>query len=685
MSHSLWFFLVFTFILSSCRSDQGRVYWVDEERKVKLAFDAQAESDLSSYVLNIIGPNGERTRAKEFSLTNDSLQFVLENDLILKESHHTKAETIVAMGDQLPSYPERVKAVARIEIRKEALDGDSGKTSYVQFPVPLLQSDLLAAKQDLKIDSSIKLEEVAYQTVKVTDLATGNPIEDASVVAVVNDYIPTEDEGGKEKIWRTNIFRPILQRTDASGLTTLLPLKNITENSNFSVIAFAKGYCTYVSQPQFFSTETIPEIKLRECPFADESTEGFVVNFNPEELTYTDNINGVDRLVAYTPLREMRVRVDSYSPVIRGLKIRITESHELDGGENSNLNIIKLEDNLDKYVFKFNSELTIDLPLLFQYNGTDNGEYIVRVLGADVDLTENVDDRLKAHMYGSKNTDAPSIEFASNVTIRGPVKEDVLSGKDDSEFYVSSKLCTSGFEIGVGQVFKPCNENGEATFTIGEVSLINKSNQLGGNETLKIFLKNRYKLISKDDHLERNHFEVFVDYGDPTFESMELGKDFGFANASDQKGTDEFPYVFPIGILSGESTNTIIIDKSSLADTVFRFPSVEKCIYKGNAVQEGSTLGDNTGVTVESIGIAASEEGLADTTTFVSCVEGESARDIQLDASLISFPSDATQEAEFYLMMTDPAGHRSPATRFTIPACPENVLTTEGTAFCWQE
>ena len=667
----------------SCRSDQGRVYWVDEERKVQLAFDAQAESDLSSYVLNVIGPNGERTRAREFSLSNDSLQFILENELILNESHHTKAENIVAMGDDLPAYPERVKAVARIELRKENLDGNTGKTSYVQFPVPLLQSDLLAAKQELKIDRSIKLEEVAYQTVKISDLSTGNPIEGAAVLGVVNDYVPTENES-VEHIWRSSLFRPIIQRTDASGLTTLLPLKNISENSNFTVIAYAKGYCTYVSEPQKYSPEAIPEIKLRECPFADDSTVGFIANFDEDELTYTDNINGEDRLVAYTPLRVMRVRVDSYSPMMEGLKIRLTESYEPGGAENSSQSIIKLADNLEKYKFKFTSELSVDLPILFQYNGTANGEYIVRILGEDVDLAENVEDRLKAHMYGSKNTDAPSIEFASDVKITGPVKENVLSGKSESEFYVSTRLCTSGRELGVGEIFKPCDENGQAKFTIGEISLVNKSNEIGGNETIKIFLKNRYKLISKDDGLERNHFQVFVDYGDPTFESMTIGTDFGFADASAAKGSDEFPYIYPIGILSGGTTNTVIVKKSSLSSTVFRFPSAAKCVYKGNAVKEGSNLGDNTGITVETLAIAGSESGLNDA-SFVACVDGESARDIPLDSSFITFPSDASQEAEFYLMMTDSAGHKSSATRFTIPACPENVTTTEGTAFCWQE
>lgn len=673
--------MVFSFI--SCRSDQGRVYWVDEERKVQLAFDAQAESDLSSYVLNVIGPNGERTRAKEFNLSSDKLQFILENDLILNESHHTKAENIVAMGDELPPYSERVKAVARVEIRKESLEGNSGKTSYVQFPIPLLQSDLLAAKQELKIDNSIKLEEVAYQTIKVSDLATGNPIEGAAVLGIVNDYIPKENNE-LESIWRSSLFRPIIHQTDAAGLTALLPLKNVSDNSNFTVIAYAKGYCTYVSEAQKYSSDNIPEIKLRECSFADENTVGFVVNFDEDELTYTDNINSEDRIVAYTPLRVMRIRIDSYSPMMRGLKIRFTETYEIDGGENAGSNIIKLADNLEKYSFKFASELNIDLPILFQYNGTTNGEYIVRILGEDVDLAENVEDRLKAHMYGSKNTDAPSIEFASDIKIKGLIKENVLSGKTDSEFYVSTRLCTSGFELGVGEVFKPCDENGQATFTIGEISLVNQSNEIGGNETLKVFLKNRYKIISKDDQLERNHFQVFIDYGDPTFESMTIGTDFGFANSDAQKGSDDFPYVYPIGILSGGSTNTMIVSKNSLSNTVLRFPSAAKCVYKGNAVKEGSTSGDNTGITVETIGIAASESGLNDA-SFVSCLDGESARDIPLETRFISFPSDSSGEAEFYLMITDSVGHRSTATRFTIPACPENVTTTEGTAFCWQE
>lgn len=670
-------------VLLSCRSDQGRVYWVDEERKVNLAFNAQAETDLSDYILNFIGPDGQRIRSREFNLTSDNLQFVLDNDLILSDDFYTKAEQIVAMGDELPTYPARLKALARIEIRKEYLEGNTGKTAYLQFPLPLLQSDLLAAKQDLRIDANLDLVEVAYQVVKIIDLKTGEPIEDASVIGVVNERVPTDDNT-KEEIWRSNLFRPIIHKTDKSGLATLLPLKNITENSNFTVIAYASGYCTYVSPSLKYSQDSIPEIMLRPCDFADETTLGFVANFHQDEFTYTDPVNGEDRLVSYNSGSSVRIRVDSYSPMLTGLKFRLTETHEQDGGEGLGGEVIKISDDLERYNFKFVSELSIDLPILFKYNGTTNGQYILRVLGQDVPLSEDADERLIAHLYGTKNTEVPSIEFASDITIQGPVKEDVLSGKEDAEFYISTKLCTPGVELAVGEVFKPCDENSRATFSISEISLVNKANQIGGKETIKLFLKNRYKLVSKDDHLQRNHFEVFIDYGDPSFDSKTLGKDFGFANKSDAKGSDEFPYIYPIGTLSGGSTNTIIINKNSLSDTVFRFPSSAKCLYNGDAVKDGSNLGDNTGITIAGIRLAATEAGLADTDT-VTCTDGDSARDILLESGSISFPNDASSDAEFYLLIEDQAGHQSSPGRFSIPPCPENVTTTEGTAFCWQE
>lgn len=81
--HSLLVFLFGVFSLYSCRSDQGRVYWVDEERKVKLAFDAKAQADLSSFIVNVIGPNGERVPTKDYQLSEGKLEFTLDNDLIL--------------------------------------------------------------------------------------------------------------------------------------------------------------------------------------------------------------------------------------------------------------------------------------------------------------------------------------------------------------------------------------------------------------------------------------------------------------------------------------------------------------------------------------------------------------------------------------------------------------------------
>ena len=243
-------------------------------------------------------------------------------------------------------------------------------------------------------------------------------------------------------------------------------------------------------------------------------------------------------------------------------------------------------------------------------------------------------------------------------------------------------------DIGSEAIFSPC-ENSIAIFEKDKLTLFNDSSQTGGNISLNAYLKDRYKLVSEDDQLEnKNRVNLFIDYGKPDLSTspLFLGTEIGFAPSGAQKGSDTGNYFFPTGTLTGNVSDTVIIKPSTVeSQVVFRASAPGKCkTNSGSLTSVADGTADGTkGVLIEKWIIAKSEADLVNGTLF-SCVVDGIPTDMPVKSDYIEFPSDASQNATFYLKVIDSAGHESDPYQYTIPPCPENVESIAGTSYCWK-
>lgn len=692
-----FFFFQILFISSlisiSCRSDNGRIFWVDESRNIKLALDLSA-GDLSSHSVNLIGPDGLRVPSGQFNFGSGEFSFQVDNDSILKESKYSLAESVPAMGDALPEYSERAAAVARVELRATEITGDSGKTLYTQLSIPLLQSDIVAASQDIFVDQIVKLKEVSYRKVKVTDLETGELIQKASVIAVVSGSF-TSEKGENLAGWKSDLYKPIRELTNENGEAYLLPLNHeLAEKSAYSVIAWASGYCTYVSEEFLLSDESVPNIKLLKCEDASDTVVGFKTRFTSDYNVFEDQIDSVAQNVGYITTRKVNIRVDSLSPVMRGIKLRITEKHIAGGQENPSIPLINFDDEKSPLKFKFISEITFDAPFLFTYSNLENGDFQAHIFSSASENETSVQDTLLTDtLFFKKNTSPPDLTFVQSLVINGAYQSGIISGVSGSKFYVESELCTAGMELGLADVgsdavFSAC-ENSIAVFEKDKLSLFNDSGSTGGNLSLNVYLKDRFKLVNEDDQFEnKNRINVFIDYGKPDLSTspLFLGTEIGFAPAGAQKGSDTGNYFFPTGTLTGNVSDTVIINPANVeSQVVFRASAPGKCrTNSGVLTSTADGTNDGTsGVTIEKWIIAKSEEDLVNGTLF-SCVVDGVPTDMPVKSDYINFPSEATQNATFFLKVIDSAGHESDPYQYAISPCPVNVESTAGTSYCWK-
>jgi hypothetical protein len=156
---------------------------------------------------------------------------------------------------------------------------------------------------------------------------------------------------------------------------------------------------------------------------------------------------------------------------------------------------------------------------------------------------------------------------------------------------------------------------------------------------LRFFYKDAYGNLSQDDKLNKSNYKsVYGDYGIPDLaqQSVVMNLDFGFALASDQPGTDDSPHIFASGIE---------ISESNQSQYVLRFSAPEYCRHTNNSVEDGPQSSDDQGHLIGSFALTVDGE----TNDFVSC--------------------GVSDDAEFYLVVEDRAGHRSQPYTYTLKSC----------------
>jgi hypothetical protein len=333
------------------------------------------------------------------------------------------------------------------------------------------------------------------------------------------------------------------------------------------------------------------------------------------------------------------------------------------------------------------------LPTIFDASNDQNGNFTIIITSklASGD-TGSAPSQI---LYGKKNVSKPGISFMNSISVlSSELEEGVISGLNEASFTVSSDYCADGYEIGIAiglndVIYKECTNN-FATFNSNIIPFSGLADLDGGNEELKIFLKDKYGNISDDDILSRNSVNVHIDFGKPSVSINDFSVRMGITLNSESKGSNTEPYFFPLGELVDITTDTTIITPATITDFVFRFAAPFKCrsILTSEDGSSANHLGDTIKgfyLTNNSSSEIPSDYTACTTSEFRDVNYIEVAQDRNLTSNDITFPIDTSQDATFVLKFIDLAGNiTKDYLEISIPACPVDVETVEGTPICWR-
>lgn len=614
-------------------------------------------------------------------ITMDKSKLLLSSD-----SLYTYAETVAAMGDVLPSYPQGVEAVMKLEITEKRFEKTSGKISYTQFPSFFKRNDLIS-QDPTSLSNSIVLSDVGYQKVKILSLKDDSPIKEASVMAIVNGEIKSDD-GRVTKAWLLPLYRPVLTKTDAKGEAYVYPLNVSGESPTYSLVAYAPDYCTYVSASSAFKVDT-PEVvlKLKECPNTDKL--GFIVSVNsPSKVTQeTDKTIG-KIAVGNTNSMFFSLRIDSRTPLMRGIKVKFLEGFGTKGAENKTILPVTLSDT-NRFPNKFQSELLMDLPLTFDTSRTENGTFTFQVQSLEIDAGRQKESSdLMSYIYGRKSTVAPTGDFLKTLTLTGDsLQENLIAGDAGSKLFVTVPLCDNDSELVLKtdeklSVSVACKD-GKAVFLVDDLHLDPTGSKQGGKRTFKFYLKDKFGNLSSEDDGATSAITVFVDYGTPDLikNPFVLSKDIGFTQLGIAHGTFAKPYTFPQGVKdSNGKYDTIIMSAKSQESIVFRFTSPSVCRTEGSDAD--GLLSSLDGVRLAFYRIGNTGDSLVKAAFSTCFASGETTDYLVKMAKDITYPSDKTQKASFLIEVVDVAGHHSSPYSYEIPPCPTSGVY-DNISVCW--
>ncbi len=678
--------------LSSCRNDNGKTWTVSQNLKISgkaLLPDAATEA---TYQLNYIDQNSLRNLAEGSSFDSETSRFNLTiNDTMFTDlGVLSSADSITANGQDVEliadfsdaGFSSKPLYQLRLELRPEELSGTQN-IYYYQWLTPVDRGDIYSSdNKNLALDT-IELVEVGSAEVKITDTA-GNAIENASAFAILRAEVESGTADNAEA-WLTPIYRPVISKTNSEGMTHVLPLNAAEGNKDFQIVAFAEGFCLFVSDLITYSEDlTTAEINLSECQ--EESSDIKISTSFPNDVKIFEESDEDSNIyeVAYTNDKSMFIRVDSYSKDIRPLEIRVYDGHN---SEDENL----LLKQTTEY---FKSQVEIELPNIFPSQNSTDGSFLISVTpvlnNKDLESQENQE---ALQLLGRKKLTAPDIDFMEQLQLKSSADvNNIVSGLTGNSFSVSQSKCLDGEAIGISvasedAVFSECKDQ-VASFNVDDFSFAASSGE-GEEKSFTFYFRDRFGNVSDDDPANRNIVDVQIDYGLPTISDSDVYLKFGIANSSDAAGTDANRYIFPEGAyvdMDEDETDTLIITPSTISNFVFRFASPSQCSYDATAA-DGIYSGSN-GAKLVGFKLAANSAALSETEQ-IECLADEASetRDLTLSSSLVSFPTNSSSDASFVVKVIDYAGHQSQDLTVSIPACHSNAESVESDPkkpVCWR-
>lgn len=698
--------------ISSCQGENKQLLWQDEARVVSGAIQLKSPADGANLVMYIIDKNGEKVKVDNFTSSQGRYEFVLDNLYFLDPPFISKADKIVSL-EKSELFPEPDKQdlyKVRMLLINETFGQDSGETAIYHKMIPVSRNDILISTREVEFSEPINPEPAGFQKVSVVD-ENSAPIPDASVIGFMTGNIRNE----KNEVtfsWMQEKFRPIIHKTNAEGQAILYPLDRTNEKSSYILIAWAPGYCTWVSAPlrivaEEGTTLTSPTVSLKKCDEASEDAMGLKISYHSNTLTYQESPDGSEESVsmAYFNNVSYGIRVDSFSPFIRPLTIALRESHDANGSKNDTVEDLSLESSVS-YSYPFQSDLFLSLPNKFIETGTSDGTFTINA-------TIKKDDKdASARLYGRKKTSSPSIAFMSDLIIAGLRTNKVISGISGQTLFLSSSFCQSGFELGIrfsSEIyFSPCTEE-KATINVTDLTIPGSTLQIGSMTTVRMFIKDKFKNISADDLLNENELEIFVDYSNPDLASSPLtfGTHFGIVQTGAEAAQNPFP----------TAGQPVTLTPANISSFSMRFPYADACTARSGDKGDGVLLG-NQGIKISEFTISAtaptpnristetnestqeSQPGDATTETtipttgptpivtgfesltFTPCEQNQITLDHPLTTASMQFGTNQDDATIFYLSVRDLAGNYSDPYEYKILHC-DSASLPQNAKWCW--
>ena len=225
---------------------------------------------------------------------------------------------------------------------------------------------------------------------------------------------------------------------DGSGL--LLPIFVEGDSSTFRVVAFAPGYCVFVSDPVTFSltTETVPLVELRLCS-GDVSVLGLKAQPDEDLVVMAEEVGVKNEEVVYTNKRNIDLRLDAHSVHLRGIQVSVYE-----GWQPSENQAVLTQ----KTVSRFESLVEVELPAIFPSTQSETGLFRIELtpIGLESDQSDLIE---KAIVYGRKSLERPSLAYTLDLKVLSSEGFDGVISGDSGNFQVTSESCLDEQSLGV--------------------------------------------------------------------------------------------------------------------------------------------------------------------------------------------------------------------------------------------
>ena len=311
------------------------------------------------------------------------------------------------------------------------------------------------------------------------------------------------------------------------------------------------------------------------------------------------------------------------------------------------------------------------LPVVFSNTNTNNGDFLIKIVSIP---TKPGDDENITLLYGKKSLDRPDAPSKAKTIVKSTnLSENIISGREGGSFTLHSEDCRFGYEIGIkidfnDTVFKPCVDD-VGTFSNSDFDFASYEDGEVTDKLFKVFYRNLYGWENLDDPGGDNHIDVKLDFGIPVIPVDGAVIKFGGQIEQFGWGIDEPGVANPFLRGGTSESDTYILTTATLSDFVFRFGAYGNCNIDTEVFVNTNAL---SGLEIRRFSIYKDSELPVD---WIDCYDGSfNVNEFTLNADSVFIPTVPSDNAYYYIMVEDHAGHKSEEVKVEINPCPSFPL-----------